>query len=91
MASVFKVFGCYFGGGALVVGGPLAGGLLITRGRQEHADYAHERNAESLTRALRTRMSLAELCEEARARGVDPDQVEQALRDLRDGPSPSSN
>ncbi|BEL06067.1 hypothetical protein Q0Z83_042580 [Actinoplanes sichuanensis] len=74
----------YLGAGALLIGGPATGLLLLGRGRQEAAAHALAREQTLIARLLRTETDLAQVREQARAAGVDPDLVEQGYRDLRD-------
>lgn len=71
--------------GALRVGGPIAACFFLRRAGQELAACAQIRDVEMEARILRSRIGLAELREQARAAGVDPDLVVQGYQDLRDG------
>ncbi|MGC4788185.1 hypothetical protein ACLQ22_10140 [Micromonospora sp. DT178] len=72
-------------GGVGVVGGFAGARFLYQRGQQEAAVQLQARDTAAVAQALRDEIDLAALREEARAAGVDPDQVEQGYYNLRDG------
>jgi hypothetical protein len=71
--------------GAATVGGPAIGLTLYKRGQQAAASYLTQRDADEISRLLRSELGLAQLRRDARAAGVDVDLVERGYYELRDG------
>lgn len=70
--------------GALVAGGAGGGWYMWKRGQQEAAKRLQHEDAEAAKQALRDAIDLADLRSEAKAAGLDPDEVVAGYEKLRD-------
>ncbi|GGX16991.1 MULTISPECIES: hypothetical protein [Streptomyces] len=70
--------------GALVAGGTGGGWYMWKRGQQEAAKRLQHEDAEAAKQALRDAIDLADLRSEAKAAGLDPDEVVAGYEKLRD-------
>lgn len=70
--------------GALVVGGTGGGWYMWKHGQQETAKRLQHVDAEAAKQALRDAIDLADLRSEAKAAGLDPDEVVAGYKKLRD-------
>ncbi|MEU1177571.1 hypothetical protein ABZ464_07965 [Streptomyces sp. NPDC005820] len=70
--------------GALVAGGTGGGWYLWKRGQQEAAKRLQHEDAEAAKQALRDAIDLADLRSEAKAAGLDADEVVAGYEKLRD-------
>lgn len=70
--------------GALVAGGAGGGWYMWKRGQQEAAKRLQHEDAEAAKQALRDAVDLADLRSEAKAAGLDPDEVVAGYEKLRD-------
>ncbi|WP_109033425.1 hypothetical protein [Streptomyces rubrogriseus] len=70
--------------GALVAGGTGGGWYMWKRGQQEAAKRLQHEDAKAAKQALRDAIDLADLRSEAKAAGLDPDEVVAGYERLRD-------
>ncbi|MGW5472816.1 hypothetical protein [Streptomyces chartreusis] len=70
--------------GALVAGGTGGGWYMWKRGQQEAAKRLQHEDAEAAKQALRDAIDVADLRSEAKAAGLDPDEVVAGYEKLRD-------
>jgi hypothetical protein len=70
--------------GALMAGGTGGGWYMWKRGQQEAAKRLQHEDAEAAKQALRDAIDVADLRSEAKAAGLDPDEVVAGYEKLRD-------